>query len=1519
MWKKRALKAQLALMRKLLCLPIALAFVFAGFSGLQEFKYSNPQAPVSKVLRYMDTYLMYGATNCALSAGSSVATINTALTAAGGGTCTGTVNANTVALAAGAYSANGTITIPCNATLTGPVLAYHQTHYQTAIFTDSVNQPFRTTAGCSSYGHLSYIEGNGNQQSNAGGNVYIIAGTTNFIVDHNWFHGATGGSYPGCCSEVQVYMGDSFSSALTQNIQITMNEFGPEVVNQDCGSAMTASSTSSGGGFCNGVGSQGQLKNISVDHNIFHNLEQGAKVAEACTGNNNCQPGNSSYPPNNGNTQNYTMSYNWFYNIQRIDFETQSNYYDTSHPTTQFVNYNSMGDRNNGGGFQLNFDLSIANGCGNPPATANCTANVDYNVDVQVSSNANGAGNEFWGDSNSHQNYGLYEGKVASRSSPAEAWGGAIDYAQSGAFNFNNNTFNLTYGGSNTNCSKATANGGFWNNEDAPASNPSCSGNTFSTAGTGTYTSAAPTISPNGGTFSGNQTVTLVNSGANRDQNTSIWYTTDGSTPVVGSSNLYTGPFTITSTQKITAIGMWGAINQPYSYPSGYGYVPSAPVSAQFTGGVNYYISPSGSDSNNGTSTSTAWLTPNHALTCGTTLNAVPGTYSAGNFGNGHWGTVSCPSGNNVVWLTCQTFDGCKISSTTSDGMWIDKSYWGVQGWEVTTSTYIYGACFHIGATSGVIHHIIMANNIANSCQGGGFTAYNNSTTASVDYIVYIGNIAYNAARGSGACYSGLNIYEPIASDTAAGTHMFVAGNFSYDNVDGNPCNGGTPTDGEGVNFDTFDGDQGGTPAYTQQAVAENNISIFNGGRGVYMENNNVGSSHAPTYFKYNTMYGNNKQATQQFCNGNGDLTDYNALDVTAEFNLVQTDAATMCTSPSAKYALAVSTADASVVFDYNYANGVSGNNTFIYNSGSFAYGSHNVIGTNPTYTSATDPGAPSCGAFSSVPACMATVVANFVPTVSAAKSYGYQPPQTTNVADPLYPQWLCNVNFPSGLVTPGCGTSPTLVSGVQGNLSSVNTLAVGAPPVQQMAKATYSDGSTQTLPDPYGNTAIWTSANPSILNVSSTGLVSCLAPTTGTVVYSQVTSAPGGVPFSPWGWTCTSATAVATPAFSPGTQTFNGSISVSISDTTAGASIYYTLDGSTPTTSSTLYTGPITITTTTTVKAIAAASGLTNSSIATATYTAKTFTKIAISTTGNITSLAAGATNQIVPLCTYSDGSTDNCTLETVTYTSSAATTVATINTTGLVTANGPGTTNIQATAVGIQSNTLPLTITSTAPSLTSCYQGNPAGANTLIVGGPTVTQHLFCFYGGVTPNITNDCSLGDVYGNGPISWSSDTPANGTTTLISGTYPNYGLVSPVAAGTFNTLAKATGNLTCNNWTWTVSNPVIVSIAVTTTGGITSIYPPNTVQLIATATYNNGTTANVTSSVTTWAANNSNATINSAGLVTAVTAGNVNLSATIGTVTGTLTGFTIATAPPPVIVNSIQMTHVKASGKVKTQ
>lgn len=79
---------------------------------------------------------------------------------------------------------------------------------------------------------------------------------------------------------------------------------------------------------------------------------------------------------------------------------------------------------------------------------------------------------------------------------------------------------------------------------------------------------------------------------------------------------------------------------------------------------------------------------------------------------------------------------------------------------------------------------------------------------------------------------------------------------------------------------------------------------------------------------------------------------------------------------------------------------------------------------------------------------------------------------------------------------------------------------------------------------------------------------------------------------------------AVATPTFSPVGGLYSTTQNVEISCTTSGATIYYTTDGTTPTTESSVYSSPIAVSTTTTIKAMGVKAGMDNSEVASATYT---------------------------------------------------------------------------------------------------------------------------------------------------------------------------------------------------------------------------------------------------------------------------------------------------------------------------
>jgi len=357
--------------------------------------------------------------------------------------------------------------------------------------------------------------------------------------------------------------------------------------------------------------------------------------------------------------------------------------------------------------------------------------------------------------------------------------------------------------------------------------------------------------------------------------------------------------------------------------------------------------------------------------------------------------------------------------------MEIHKSYWGVEGWEVDGNS-ASGICFFAGWAN--IHHIIFADDIAVGCGMSGIEAGNNLLDGP-DYIAFIGNIAYGNSGGTESCGSGLDVYSPVAQDLLPGTHIYVAGNVAWNNVNGNPCGGTTPTDGEGVIFDTFDGSQTpGLGAYTPQSVADNNILIANGGRGFEVVNNLAGApNNSRVYVRHNTAWGNNTDLSQtSVCRcAIGELVGVNFDNTEMSLNL----AATNTPYGVGGYPIQdfwATTPTATDQISQNIGWSASGTYDATFDPGHlFSYGASNLFGINPLFANPTPPGRPNCTGTASVPSCLATLIANFTPTNLAATGYGYQIPTATQAYDPLFPLWLCNVNLPPGLLTMGCKTMP--------------------------------------------------------------------------------------------------------------------------------------------------------------------------------------------------------------------------------------------------------------------------------------------------------------------------------------------------------------------------------------------------------------------------------------------------------------------------------------------------------------
>jgi Malectin domain/Legume lectin domain/Chitobiase/beta-hexosaminidase C-terminal domain len=158
------------------------------------------------------------------------------------------------------------------------------------------------------------------------------------------------------------------------------------------------------------------------------------------------------------------------------------------------------------------------------------------------------------------------------------------------------------------------------------------------------------------------------------------------------------------------------------------------------------------------------------------------------------------------------------------------------------------------------------------------------------------------------------------------------------------------------------------------------------------------------------------------------------------------------------------------------------------------------------------------------------------------------------------------------------------------------------------------NNGDTMAVHISYNGTTLTMTITDSTVNATFTTSWPINIPQTigGNMAFVGFTGGTGGLSASQkietWTFASTAtSTQVQTPLLSPGSETFSGTATVSITDPTSGSSIFYTTDGSTPVPgagTTKQYTTALSFTSTTVLNAIATAAGDTNSAIATATYT---------------------------------------------------------------------------------------------------------------------------------------------------------------------------------------------------------------------------------------------------------------------------------------------------------------------------
>ena len=493
---------------------------------------------------------------------------------------------------------------------------------------------------------------------------------------------------------------------------------------------------------------------------------------------------------------------------------------------------------------------------------------------------------------------------------------------------------------------------------------------------------------------------------------------------------------------------------------------PAPPSSAvPFVALHTYFMAPGGSDSNSGADAAHAWATPNHAVKCGDVIIAAAGAYTAANYGTNHWGAVSnCPSTSGgidgaggvyfAVVLCAGSLGACTVNGGSAEAFRVDQSNWAVEGFQGTQNPTGNSGCF-IGTseTSGATrHHIAFINDMAVNCDSQGFATYSWTSPASgVDQTAVVGAITYNASPSTGSpCASGISIIPYNGSDASGGTHIFVAGNFGYKNINapsGATCN----TDGEGLIFDSW-----ACGSFKYQAAAEQNVWWANGSAGFEAYPNHAscpsGSDIAQVYVFGNTSYGNN-QDTHHTGGGEGELylnqlypvsgsTIYNVTGNIFAATMAKAGQATVYGASGYVNNAVTSPVSASGNYIWQSNPGTrftaGGPNTDVYvngtrNTTSWPFGANTYANPGFANPSALPTGAPNCAGYANTTDCMNAgygVYAALTPS-GGASGYGYKPPGPC-APDPYFPPWLKGIVYlrwdgaalteASGLVTKPCG-----------------------------------------------------------------------------------------------------------------------------------------------------------------------------------------------------------------------------------------------------------------------------------------------------------------------------------------------------------------------------------------------------------------------------------------------------------------------------------------------------------------
>ncbi len=280
-----------------------------------------------------------------------------------------------------------------------------------------------------------------------------------------------------------------------------------------------------------------------------------------------------------------------------------------------------------------------------------------------------------------------------------------------------------------------------------------------------------------------------------------------------------------------------------------------------YTCADQYFVSPTGSDSNSGTSMSSALKTLGAAtklpLKGGDCVTVADGTYDETVLVTSSGSADTCTG--YVVFRSASPGGAKVVSSDAYNGFMVNANYVMVDGFDLqdtsTGSAFTAGTNTLSGGKVIVYHHIAAIRSLAHDSGGAGLGALH------ADYVRFEGNTVYNNSSRSTYGDSGIDLWEMQASDALPGFHIVIRNNVSYANIE-SAIPASLQTDGEGIILDSFDyaDPTYGTTPYAQDSLVENNVIWGNGGRGIEASGAQP-TSHVT--IRNNTVWNDNVQQQQ--------------------------------------------------------------------------------------------------------------------------------------------------------------------------------------------------------------------------------------------------------------------------------------------------------------------------------------------------------------------------------------------------------------------------------------------------------------------------------------------------------------------------------------------------------------------------------------------------------------------------------------------------------------------------------